>query len=516
MSAILEPEIEELVNRGPQIKQFRKQLNDIERQTAKANLLEYVGGPGIGKTQLIRLFQKTCNSINVPWVAINFKEAKNKGHLPSYLQDPTQLIKEIALDLGNKASLDSSDVVDAIHTYYDTNPPSQAIQAYFELSSAVTYAQPEWMGRLRRIIRIFIDLLKDVRWPYRADATRPVVFFFDETEDAPPQLVDWLEEQVLSPIVSLKNCLIIWTARSQQAWKTPYIRGQVQSEHLPPFDLKETEEQLRQRTTAPSDLAAEFFSQVHEVTQGHPAANAFALNQMDREQPLEKIKAELLKDIFQNFILDYVLGSLKEEDERTAFELVALVRWFDTVMLRNLLQKLRETQFQSEPPEYFGNLLQRLKLTPLLAWEKGYTLEAALRPLIRNYYFTCRRDEYIKTHETALNVYRNWLDKQMDNPNLYIVEELYHTACLQQADAIDKLLIILRERLQAYMLQQNLDDEWRQHVLERLKGELERDQELNKLVKGQSLSLYVDEFLQQADTTLEAKETISAVLTEAT
>lgn len=190
-------------------------------------------------------------------------------------------------------------------------------------------------------------------------------------------------------------------------------------------------------------------------------------------------------------------------------------------MMRNLLQKMRETQFQGEPPEYFGNLLQRLKRTPLLTWEKGYALEGALRPLIRNYYLTCQRDEYIKAHETARNVYRSWLDKQMDNPNLYIIEELYHTACLQQAKAPassqEKLPEILKKRLQAYLLQ-DVDVEWRQHVLERLKGELERDQELNKMVEGltdQPLSQYVDQFLRQSDTSSETEEPISAVSMEA-
>lgn len=523
MSAISEPKIEELVNREPQIEQFNNLLKEIERQLAKTNLLEYVAGPGIGKTQLIRLFQRECNSRTVPWAVINFKEADVQGRLSHYVKDPTKLIEDIVLDLARKTSVESARLHEAINAYRNSNTDREAVRDYFKLSPVdLLYEQPEWVGQLRHVLRAFLDVLRQVRWPYRADATRPVIFFFDETEYAPTQLVDWLEEWILNPVVSLKNCLVIWTARSQQEWKTPYIRQQTQSQPLPPFDLEETTEQLQHRAEAFSNLAAEFFSQVYEVTQGHPAANAFAINQIEQwpEKSLEKVKADLLKDIFQNFVLDYVFSSLKKQDERTACELAALVRWFDTVMLRNLLQEMRKTQFQGESQEYFGNLMQRLKRTPLLTWEKGYALESALRPLIRNYYLTCRRDEYIKVHKTARNVYRNWLDKQMDNPNLYIVEELYHTACLQQADAIDTspeiLLTILRERLQAYMLQQNLDDEWRQHVLERLKGELERDQELNKLVKGHSWSQYVDEFLHQADTASELKETVSVVVSEAT
>lgn len=522
MSAILEPEIEALVNREPQIEQFRSLLREIEHQVAKTNLLEYVAGPGIGKTQLIRLFQRECTSRTIPWTVINFKEADVQGDLPRYLKDPTQLIERIVLDLVQKTRIESGHLDEAIKTYRNNNADREAIHDYFKLSPVdLLYEQPEWIGQMRHVLRAFVDVLKQVRWPYRADATRPIVFLFDETEYAPTHLIDWLEEWVLNPVVSLKNCLVIWTARSQQEWKTPYIRQQAQSQSLPPFDLEETTEQLQHRTEAFSDLAAEFFSQVYEVTQGHPAANAFAINQMRRwpEKSPERIKADLLKDIFQNFILGYVFSSLKAQDERTACELVALVRWFDTVMLRNLLREMKETQFQGESQEYFGSLLQRLKRTPLLTWEKGYALESALRPLIRNYYLTCRRDEYIKAHETARTVYRNWLDKQMDNPNLYIIEELYHTACLQQAEAIDQspeiLLTILKERLQAYMFQQNLDDEWRQHVLERLKGELERDQELNKLIQGQPLSQYVDEFLQQADTISEPEQTVSATTMEA-
>lgn len=522
MSTILEPEIKELVNREPQIEQLNKGLNDIKRQSAQANLREYVGGPGIGKTQLIKLLQQECNSASAPWVSINFKEADQSGHLPHYLQDPTKLIEDMTLDLTRKVNLSGSPVQEMIEAYRQNKRPDKA--AYFNLSSAnLMYEQPAWIGQLRQVIRAFLDLLKQIHQTGDAGTIRPVVFFFDETEYAPTELVDWLEEWVISPVVSLKNCLVIWTSRSQQAWKTPYIKRLVQSESLPPFKLEETEAQLRQRNVTSSDLAAEFFSQVYEVTQGHPAANAFAINQIGRwsDNSPEQVKAALLEDIFENFIRDYVFSSLKERDERIACELVAMVRSFDSVMLRNLLQAMREKEFKDKPAEYFEDLLQRLKRTPFLTWEKGYALEKALRPLIRNYYATCQRDEYIKLHKTARDVYRHWLVKKPDNPNFYIVEELYHTACLQQTQVPDAfaetLSEILKKRVQAYW-QQNVDEELRKHVLERLKDELERDAELNKLAEGlteQPLSQYVDVVLQQSDAASIAEDIVSVVTTEA-
>src|SRR5690606_19503680 len=78
-------------------------------------------------------------------------------------------------------------------------------------------------------------------------------------------------------------------------------------------------------------------------------------------------------------------------------------------------------------------LMQRLRRTQLLAWRKGLTLDPALRPIIHDYYRLCEPDIFTQANRIALRVYGEWLDKSIDNRNLYLIEELYHGTVLEQA-----------------------------------------------------------------------------------
>jgi hypothetical protein len=172
-------------------------------------------------------------------------------------------------------------------------------------------------------------------------------------------------------------------------------------------------------------------------------------------------------------------------DVKTACELVATVRWFDTVMLREVLNQNAGERFETWTQEDFGHLLLRLKRTQLLVWNKGYTLDPDLRHLINKHSFSSAKSAYIAVNKTALTVYQEWLEKPVDNRNLYVIEELYHLACLRRAGQELNLEERLQQRLAQYQ-EWITDVQVRRHVLERLKGEMENDQELNQFTGDQA------------------------------
>jgi hypothetical protein len=282
--------------------------------------------------------------------------------------------------------------------------------------------------------------------------------------------------------------VIVWTARGPWNWRFPEIRQRVHSAALDVFQPEESKDQLKKGSAQP-DLAVALFGRVHKITHGHPAANAVALTQIDEwstaATPPDDLSAEhkavLLHEIFNRFILNYAFGHLRP-DEKEAVQLLSMVRWFDTVMLRAVLQAAGNPKFQNWSQSDFGYLLQRLKQTQLLVWKKALALDPTLRRIIHDYYLTAEPSLYVRVNQTALEVYEQWLERPVVNPNLYVSEELFHLSSLRLAgqDVDVSPETYFQRRLENYR-EWIPDPEKRGHTLDLLKGELERDEELRQL-----------------------------------
>jgi hypothetical protein len=185
-------------------------------------------------------------------------------------------------------------------------------------------------------------------------------------------------------------------------------------------------------------------------------------------------------------IQDYAFERLDRE-ARIACELMGLVRIFDTTMLRRVLHEHGGQPFREWSQEDYGDLLLRLKKTQLLVWTKGYSLDPALRYLIHEYYAACQPETYVAVNRTALGVYLEWLTRPVDNRALFLIEALYHQACLRRAGEAVSLEDTLEEQLGEYRRRIRDDDALRQ-ALEQLAGELEQDSELGRLTDGHSTS----------------------------
>ena len=486
------------VDRSEQINKFNDVLNRIRRnRPVSSTLFEWYGPPGIGKSTLINLLQGECKKKKVPWILVDFAESGAKAR--KYLDDPTVLLQDMLADLVEKVQIDRDSLSGKIEQYRISSPPQAVIRAYFKLShNERLYNKPDWLTTLQEVTIEFVGLIRGLT-QLDQDRIQPIAIFFDETEEADIELVDWIEEKVINPLVQLKHCVIVWTARRPWRWKRPEIRQRLQSERLPVFEEEEVKEQFRSSSSTP-DLAELFFKNIHVVTDGHPFANAVVISQLNAWEAQGQAltseyfsghEMELLREIFHHFIRDYAFKKLKS-DEQTACELLALVRLFDTTMLRKILKACGGEEFKEWSQEDFGDLLLRLKKTQLLVWDKGYALDPALRYLIRNYFSVCEVETYLEINRVALVVYQNWLEKPVDNRNLFVIEELYHYASLHQAGEQVNLEAEMAKRLQQYFGWIK-DNEALRNALERLEGELKHDSELKRLTSGISSTTLVEQ-----------------------
>lgn len=516
-----EPALEQLVDREEQLEEFQDRLQRIrQHRSLSPTFLEWYGGPGIGKTQLIRLLAKVCQERRYAHAVVNFKSL---WPVQPYLDDPTRLIEMMAEQLIGAEALGQDILNRRLNALRQSEQPDNMVAAYARLSRHdLLYRRPEWLDRMRDVAASFIGLVRSLglaekiendnpspRHEEEERFTKPVALFFDETDYAPANLIYWLEEWIISPLLASRHCVIVWTARTPWRWRKPDVQRLVNSRPLQTFTPDQSKEQLKSGDGF--DLPAELFRQVFALTHGHPAANRVAQEEMEKWPDLpaptllsKQEEKKLLQAIFERVIKRYAFKHLSTE-EADALQRMALVRWFDAVMLQALLPFPEDDEFKGWSALDFGELLQRLKRTQLLAWRKGLTLDPALRPLIHDYYRFCVPILYIKANQVALEVYGQWLDRAIDNRNLYLIEELYHGTLLEQGGEtilVDSEPVTVAAHLQRRLEQYRQwipDAENRRHVLHLLQGEIEVDEDLVRLGVNESLSAQVQHFLQREE-----------------
>jgi hypothetical protein len=299
--------------------------------------------------------------------------------------------------------------------------------------------------------------------------------------------VDWIEEWIINPLIQVKHCMIVWTARRPWRWKRPEIRRRLTSEPLDVFEPEMVREQIQSGSATP-DLAAELFKNVFTLTGGHPFASFIVISELDiLAKQGEKVtpatfsdfESKLLADVFHKFIDGYAFNELGSVDLKVACRFIALVRLFDSTMLREILQACAGEPFKSWNQEDFGHLLLQLKKTQLLVWDKGYALDAGLRHIIQKYFMVLERNIFVDANRAALKIYEDWLGRPVDNRGLFVLEELYHNAALLQVGEQMDLKAILNKRLKEYP-DWIKDEQVLDNALERLEGEIGNDKELEQ------------------------------------
>jgi hypothetical protein len=470
------------IDRDLQVGAVFETLNRIRMgRPAEDYLFEWYGTPGIGKTQLIRLLIEKCKEQKIPWSSINFAVSDMSG----YLEDPTRFIQDLVTNLSQNTMVDDTELTKLIDRYRQSNPPSSPINTYYLKlpQEEHIYERPAWIEDLYHIINEFVTLIHGLV----VTGIRPLVFFFDETERLDDQLAGWIEEWIITPLVdkTTKGCVVVWATRSPRRWDEPAIRRCLKSEKLHSFEEPAFIKEQWQLNYFQPNLAAQFSTNVYSFTNGHPFANAIAISRFEDNQAVDSMpvqESEFQREIFHTLIRRYAFAML-DDDLREACELMALVRWFDNTMVKNILLQVGSYHIQRWLSNDFTRLWQVLKERCPLEYEtqRGYTLEKNLRYIINKYFLTCEGDTFIAVNQIAAEARQQQLKKFAFNHNFYVIEELYHLASLYHAGSPVELKETFQERLGKYS-DWFKDENQLNQTLNRLKNELEGDEDIKQYI----------------------------------
>jgi hypothetical protein len=128
--------------------------------------------------------------------------------------------------------------------------------------------------------------------------------------------VDWIEEWIINPLIQIKHCVVVWTARRPWRWKRPEIRRQLTSESLDVFDPDVVKQQIELGSAKP-DLVMKLFNNVHIITGGHPFANRIVINELDLlTQQGQQITAETFSSSLKRSLANLLMVTHSENLNR--------------------------------------------------------------------------------------------------------------------------------------------------------------------------------------------------------
>jgi AAA+ ATPase superfamily predicted ATPase len=420
-------------------------------------LINFYGVIGIGKTFLLQELEKRIRDESLPCAFIDFAE-KVYDFSP---QSKVMILEEIADSFSSSAIL------------------AQTVSHFWQRQRAGEPVEEQIQAVLQTVLDYVSGLVRD--------HNAPAVLLLDTLERANKELLDWLEDAVLSRLIRTDRVLVIVASRAPHRWKRFEVRRRAYQQRLDPFDEETTKKQLPQEYTA---LA----SNVVDLTHGHPFGNVQVLEsvrQIERDvgrpfrsADFEEYQKRLVQELVDELIEPVVMKDISREIRR-AYRVVALARQFDVNVLRRLLTRFVEEPFADKSAAYFLSVVGSMVKTTLVEWSsgrRGYVLDKTIRWMLALNMKLTATGRYEEINQELVDLYNEWIERVPENRSGFIIERLYHEACVRSVQSVDEYGIADRlcELLKDYLTEYYpvTEREEMPPGLTALQEELNKDEEL--------------------------------------
>ena len=258
---------------------------------------------------------------------------------------------------------------------------------------------------------------------------------FDTTDNSEEQVLAWIEEKLIFPLISKGQVLLIFGGRRALFWNYFEVRRSSQDYELLPLTQKGSSDQLKLERQDQA-IGKLFFA----LSMGHPEINWRILQGLRNEKKVAHLNGATIEANRK-----YVLGQVRDiidsqflnELSREGHELlwdVLVLRRFNTDQLRHFaIQKNKKNADRLEGD--YLELIQQMLDAAVVRWDSdkgGYVLDTTIRNVMLENLWGREPVRFKELQNQALEMYQEWTQKHPDNRLDYIVEFVYHRSMLYQ------------------------------------------------------------------------------------
>ncbi len=255
-------------------------------------------------------------------------------------------------------------------------------------------------------------------------AARALVLIFDSVLEADWNFLTKLETYLLAPLALLPRVLIVMTGRGQlYSWESPYLRVDMASKQLEPFNEAKIYEQLERQHIA-SHLSPK---EIYELGGGHPLVNLMLAQNDDTLAAMDEAVRVLLS----------VIQPIRRSQQvRQYFEALSPLEGFR----EDEMIQMFKAYFGAEHGEWDMRSVREARdeciRTHLMRWENSqFVIDQSLRLILLNHLRMQRPNtKWRQLEEQACQMYAAWAEKYPKSRPYYQSKAEAHAALLQ-ADA---------------------------------------------------------------------------------
>ena len=399
-----------IVNRFKEIDLFENYLLQLHtRNGASKSIIDFWGIPGIGKSTLLHgIFEKSL-AHKYKTIFIDFREL---FALTKRLSD-SEARELISAKL-------YSQMFD-IEAFSDSKISSRSASR----------------GDPNKLSTEFVN--KTINY-LSIDKKRSFVFLFDSVEYCKPEIFEWLERYVFSPLVSTKKVLIVLGSQSRKKWQTFDIKQCVVEYQIQPFDPRLILEQIGYDDVSSKDLANKIF----EISFGVPACNLIVFKSLEKLYEKKGLnvafsdsnKAKCTRSEVQ-FFHKQTVHRLSSE-LKYVLEAISQLRWFDYALLREVLVSIHPEIYGNGKASKFRDITRQLEQTNYISWDiqnKGFAMDFTLRKILSLNLKLNHNAVFLQIQRIVLQWFRRLVD-EYDSSYLYFLDLIYYRVLFDDLEPV--------------------------------------------------------------------------------
>ncbi len=252
-------------------------------------------------------------------------------------------------------------------------------------------------------------------------------------------MLEWLEEQVVYPIIRTNRAIFVFSGRLWHRWKIFEVRRRVEPVELFPLDRK------RERVEGTAELltkldverAESVARALYDYAFGHALASKVILNELQKLAPegIDEHTLEENRDTIAEIVKGRVIEGRffkeleKHDDLEPLLWGVCILRKFNPTPLRHFTVSFIDGEYEQKPGGFYLDAIRHMQETTLVQWSSaagGYILDPVVRRIMAKNLAMREPTEFRRRHQEAVRLYDDWIKQFPRNAVGFLIERTFH------------------------------------------------------------------------------------------